>query len=151
MRKSFWGSLLLIGLNSCIDDRQTRADYIIKNQTEYKLDITSYIGAKPTKNIQIEPQKQYKERVVVNFASGGLFSLNEIIDSIVIDFGSKRKIVQYCEFKKLAVCNIPKNLITIPSGYDSGKKKRARIGYDIVKPPIEVIFDQSDYDRAVIY
>lgn len=43
------------------------------------------------------------------------------------------------------------NLITISMEYYVLKRRRKRIGYDLVKPAIEVSIDQSDYDRATPY
>lgn len=150
MRNKLKYLIALIALMSCEDEKSIRADYIIENQTTYNLSITGYTGAKAVKTIEIKPNSTYKERVDVRSVHGGLFD-SYFTDSVVIDFGAKRKLVQFCESKKLSVCNVPKNLITISMEYYVLKRRRKRIGYDIVKPPIEVIFDQIDYDRAVPY
>ena len=75
----------------------------------------------------------------------------DLIDSVSIAFDKKKVIVQYCNGKNLDFCdNIPKNLATefgkqnIGGGYRLFKKD----GCKVFKNPIEISFDQADYEKA---
>jgi hypothetical protein len=135
------------------DETQYFAEIIITNKTDYFLVLEGYHKSKLQKKIEIKPKGANKSLInvgkVVNF-----MGLGDNLDSVTIKFGNTKYITQYCNGKDLSFCpGIPKNLtneferISNPLGPLKFQLKRTT--KRIYRKPIELIIDQSDYDRAV--
>ena len=145
---------LSVALSSCMDDLPNECAYVyINNETSVDLRIEGFKKGKSIKMISIPALSTHKSLVNL-FGVNTFLGINtDLIDSVSIVFGEKKVMVQYCNGKNLDFCdNIPKNLATefgkqnIGGGYRLFKKD----GCKVFKNPIEISFDQADYDMARI-
>lgn len=149
---SFLYLAISIFLVSCMDDLPNECAYVyIHNETSVDLRIEGFKKGKSIKMIAIPALSTHKSLVNLFGVNTFLGTNTDLIDSVSIAFDKKKVIVQYCNGKNLDFCdNIPKNLATefgkqnIGGGYRLFKKD----GCKVFKNPIEISFDQADYEKA---
>lgn len=152
MKKVIKFLIITFLLSSCMDDLPNECAYVyIHNKTSYSLRIEGFKKGKSVKMISIPAMSTHKSLVNL-FGVNTFLGINtDLIDSVSIAFDEKKVMVQYCDGKNLDFCdNIPKNLATefgrqnIGGGYRLSKKD----GCKVFKNPIEISFDQYDYEKA---
>jgi hypothetical protein len=145
--------LALISCQACMDNVENYCvNVLIHNKTAYNLKIEGFKKGKSIKTIEIAPQETDEKLINALGLDTFLGISGSQIDSVALIFNNNKVIVQYCNGKSLGFCdNITKN---IELGFDNqfiggAYKILKKNGCKVYKKPIEITFDQSDYDRAV--
>jgi hypothetical protein len=155
MSKLFILFYLILCCCSCGGDEQTVYSYIaLKNCTDFKIKIKGFDKGKLKKEVDVEPNNTKKLIVQASLLNNYLGVSDDLLDSVNIIFDEKKIVTQYCNGKYLMECPaIIKNVFT---EYEVNAYPRGRLKFSLksnkiryYKKPIEIIFDQSDYDRAV--
>jgi hypothetical protein len=154
MKKSMLFLFLTIILNSCLSDSpQVCANVYIYNNSKYNLTLEAFQKGKLLKTILIDALKK-NESFINTKSSDSFFGIyGSEIDSVNIKFNSTRIIIQYCNGKNLSFCpDIERNILLEYSKQNNGGSTIFSLDKEkckVLKKPIEISFDQSDYDRAI--
>lgn len=144
----------LISLLSCLSDTpQICSNVNIFNNTKYEITLEAFKNKTLLKSINIAPLGR-NENFVNTKSVDTFFGLNSLdIDSTNIKFSNEKIIVEYCFGKTISFCNTDeKSLYSVYSRQNIGGGTRFSLNSEkckILKDPIEITFNQSDYDRAV--
>ncbi len=129
-------------------------EYVIVNESDYTIEVTTFLGGKIVDSFEIE-QKEETSRLDRDIELGrGLYSFFPYpVDSIWVDFDSKKRLVQSCSGRLadtyLDDCkSVPKNL-TLLNTIGFKKNENKMVGRELVRYSYSITFDNSDYEQAV--
>ena len=153
--------LLFSFLTSCEEPglfRKPKWIGVISNETEYQISISAYSRKVKEDSFYINPgeklSREFTEREL-GFTKGlfylpeGLDVNNKLIDSVVIIFEGKRKIVQFCGGGSLGNCdNIPNNLVNLWEKRNQILDKGGNLLFGYLYK-YEISLTKDDYNSAV--
>lgn len=145
MIKSYLFVCLLVLIYGCSFFVEPKGTFVVKNDSDYKLDITFFSKSKVVETLVINSKEQYKSTILIDYG-GTTTPFNGTTDSIIIKFDNLRYIKQYCQgfqiYANFGKCDFKKNLID----FETGVTKRNKItGFDTKT----ITFDNSDFDKAI--
>jgi hypothetical protein len=137
--------------------RESKWIHILKNETSHEIIINAYTKKVKQDSIKIAPHKSFKREFSefeTKFTNGIFFNedfgrANNFVDSLTIDFSKKKRILYFCDNRRLNFCGINnKNPIYITQEENRIKDKKGNIlfGY-IIKSQIS--FTDEDYEKAI--
>ena len=158
----FFTLLSFLGLSSCEEHgllRKAKWVGIVSNETDYQISIIAYSRTVEQETFYINPKKkltrEFNERElgftegIFYFPEGSINEKNRLIDSVVIIFEGKKKIIQYCGGKHLGNCeSIPNNLVNLWEKRNQIVDKDGNFLFGYLYK-YQISFTKEDYNSAV--